>query len=175
MWCQSRQELAYYSLYFGFTFFGPGYFKFGIKNDKSMSEWNEIFNKCKEIKSIKSMHGLHRGELLQFNRFVGCFQNPLISHSWYGKAFDGYNATAAALIFQSWFFIPTCFKYNYVPVGFATLKKYEFEGKVSVGMKYRLSPIIDHMREYIDEDGNECYLGVMVICGYKLMYFKLFK
>ena len=139
-----------------------------------MSEWNEIFAQCKGVKSWSSMRGLHKGEVLQYNIYAVPFQNAMILHNWHGKLFDA-DGNAAALIVQSWLGIPTFFKWNYFPIGLAKLKPIEFEGKESIAMQYRLLPITDHFREYVDDDGNKCWLGVMVIFGCKLMYFKLYK
>eukprot|EP01084_Bolivina_argentea_P183368 316430_1 len=170
-----RIAKAFLILYFSFMFFGVAVFKFGINSKKSMKDWYKIFLKCNPIKSMSSMHGLHKGEILQYKMLVSGGQNFMLMHGWYGKSFDCKTQSAAALICQRWFGIPTFFKWNFFPLGLAKLKRVKFEGKESIAMQYQLLPITDHFREYVDDDGNECWLGVMVIFGYKLMYFKLYK
>ena len=144
------------------------------KAKRSMEDWDKIFAKCDPIKSIESMVGCHEGEILQYSHWVVSAANSIYHYNWFGKSFDKHG-NASALIMQSWLGIPTFCKWNFVPFGFAHLKSIEFEGKKSIAMKYNYLPITDHMRQYIDENKRECFLGIMVIAGYKLMYFKLYK
>lgn len=166
---------ALIKVYFGFLAFGVAWFKYGCDTTKSMEDWDKIFDKCEPIKSVESMNGLHEGEILQYKLCVYTAQNSMLMHSWFGKAFCGKTGNATALICRSLMGIPTLFKWNLWPFGYAKLKKIKFEGKESIAMQYSLLPVTDHMREYIDENGRECWLGIMVIFGYKLMYFKLYK
>ena len=183
-------------LYLLFIIFGFSHFK---SPPMTMSECEQLFESCDVIKSIKEIEGEYKGKILSYTLPFGAIaMNGMLLHDWFGKSFYGNHAYA--LILQRWIVIPTFFKWNLPIIGDAVLrenmvinvnddknKDKDKDKRKSVAMSYTVLPITDHFRimkantadtkakAKVKNNGKDILIGVMVVFGYKLMYFTLEK
>jgi len=134
-----------------------------------MDKGDAAWNKGLAVKSIDEIQGSWGdGSVIAFDWRGVVFMNALVMNAWRGKDFVG--DVANALIFKTWFFIPTGGEYNHVG-GAAHLIRTSVDGVDTIAMQYDNKLIVDYFKW--ENEARQSLIGVMTLAGERVAHFKL--